>query len=225
MATSACPNGWRAESPARAHQVLNGSPMYDMLKILKRLIEEEPKLFRLLENTVWNPYGVNNSRNAAAIVAARISQNSNGNKFADYKISCKEYGLLPDDQQKDIEDFLVGKPEKDDGADAKQQPSGVPEWLPGWWTVWDGSYYYYHFTDQFTVSYVETKPSKANSPAPKAPKNKGKVAQVEHGIKITWNPVGGSSTVETFTQRDWTSQTEMNGVSNKYSPLFARRMA
>ena len=47
------PNGWEAKSPARAHQVLNSSPMYDMLKILKKLNREEPKSFRLLENTVW----------------------------------------------------------------------------------------------------------------------------------------------------------------------------
>ena len=68
---------------------------------------QEPKLFRLLENTVWNPYGVNNSRNAAAIVAARMSENSSGDVFADYKTACKEYGLLPDEQKKDIEDFLA----------------------------------------------------------------------------------------------------------------------
>jgi hypothetical protein len=216
------PFGWRAENPERAHRLLNACPMYDMLLVVQELKKADWKLFRLLENTVWNNYGVYNARNAAAILAVRMADNSGGDKLSDYKASCKEFGLLPQDQQQDIENFLSGKLSDDSGS--KKKASGVPEWLSGWWTVWDGGYYYYYFTDQFTVSYVKTKPSGSTAAAPKAPHNKGKFIRVEHGIKIFWNPVDGSSTEETFTQRDWKSETEMNGVSNKYSPLFARRM-
>jgi hypothetical protein len=217
--------GWGAENPGRAHQMLNGCAMYDMLKILRKLCIDDPKQFRLLENTVWNPYGVCNSRNAAAIVAARMTGNTNGNKFSDYKAACKEYGLLPDDQKKDVEDFLNGGGKEDEDPNAAKKAPAVPEWLPGWWTVYDGTYYYYHFTDNFAVAYVKSKPASAKAPAPKTPSNRGKVIVVEHGVKVVWGALDGCPTQETYTRCNWTSETEMNGVSNKYSPLFARRLA
>ena len=217
--------GWGTESPARAHQILNGSPMYDILKIVKKLYREDYKMFRLLENTMWNQYNMNNCWNAAAIVAVRMSDNSNGNKFNDYQASCKEYGLLPDEQKKDIQDFLLGAVAGNSGDEEEKTASTVPKWLVGWWTVWDGNYYYYNFTNQFTVTWVWDKPSGRQAPAPKRPENKGKVIVSSTGVKIVWNPTGSSSsTVETYTRRDGTSETEMSGVSNKFTPLTAKRM-
>jgi hypothetical protein len=212
--------------PVAALRVINGSPMYDILPILQALKASNPPGFDKLRQAItWPSAGVNVDRLRAAFFAIDLSSNSGGDAFAYYKSACSEFNALPGDQQKDIERFLSGKAKPDgEGADKAKQ-SEVPEWLPGWWTVWDGNYYYYCFTDQFTVSYVNAKPASAKAPPPKTPHNKGKFILVEHGIKITWSPVDGSSTIETFTQRDWSSQTEMNGVSNKYSPLFARRMA
>jgi len=43
--------------------------------------------------------------------------------------------------------MLAGKPETD------------LSWLYGWWTVWDGSYYFYYFGPNGSVSYIETKES------------------------------------------------------------------
>jgi hypothetical protein len=45
-------------------------------------------------------------------------------------------------------------------------------------------------------------------------------------FRITWSKMeaGEPATVENFTRVGWTSTTEMNGDSNKYSPLYARKM-
>ena len=102
-----------------------------------------------------------------------MADNSSGNVFNDYKAACKEFGLLNDDQKQDIEEFLTGKSKADAEPEKKKGPK-VPEWLPGWWTVWDGGYYYYYFTDQFTVCYVDNKPSSPNAAAPKSAHNRGK---------------------------------------------------
>ena len=108
------------------------------------------------------------------------------------------------------------------------QPSKMlnvaPDWLKGWWTVYDGNYYYYYFHTDGWVNYIETKPNPKWTP-PKTVGNQGQYAVLEHGPHIVWRELGGqSSTEETFTRLNWTSETEMNGVSNKYSPLFARKI-
>ena len=56
--------------------------------------------------------------------------------------------------------------------------------------------------------------------------NDGSFSQTEHGVKIVWTPKGDPApTIETFVRVNWTSETEMNGISNKYSPLVAQKMA
>jgi hypothetical protein len=100
----------------------------------------------------------------------------------------------------------------------------VPIWLQGWWTVYDGNYYYYYFSDQLIVTYTKAKPSSPVAAPPRAPMNEGKVTMTEHGLVIDWNPADGGATKETFTRLGWTSEREMNGVSNRYAPLFARKM-
>jgi hypothetical protein len=55
--------------------------------------------------------------------------------------------------------------------------------------------------------------------------NQGRVQMLEHGPKITWNPVRNlPATVETFTRVGWTSESEINGSSNNYAPLLARKL-
>ena len=54
--------------------------------------------------------------------------------------------------------------------------------------------------------------------------NQGRLQMLEHGPRVTWNPLRNlQATVETFTRVGWSSETEMNGTSNNYSPLFARK--
>src|SRR5262249_18809438 len=82
----------------------------------------------------------------------------------------------------------------------------LPNWVRGWWTVYDGSYYYYYFEESPSVVYTKAKPANGRAPPPKIPANRGKVAMTVHGLKITWNANGsGGPTIETFTQRDWSS--------------------
>jgi len=101
----------------------------------------------------------------------------------------------------------------------------VPDWLQGWWTVYDGNYYYYYFAPDGIVNYIKTKPNPKWVP-PKAIGNQGKVTMAEHGPSILWTPTerGGEATKEDFTRLNWTSTTEMNGRSSKYAQLFARKM-
>ena len=54
--------------------------------------------------------------------------------------------------------------------------------------------------------------------------NQGQFSMTEHGLNIVWNPANGGQTRETFTRVGWTSQREMNGVSNRYAPLFAKKI-
>jgi hypothetical protein len=99
--------------------------------------------------------------------------------------------------------------------------SSLTRWLRGWWTVYDGNYYYYHFSERPIVTYTKTKP--ANSAVqPSSTQNTGKVSisETPPHVVIRWD----SGTEEKFTRVNWTSETEMNGTSNRYSPPFARKM-
>ena len=112
-------------------------------------------------------------------------------------------------------------------GDDTEAASDIPDWLVGWWTIYDGNYYYYYFFKDGAVVYIEQAPNSKWIP-PKTIHNRGVVAKNEavHGFKVTWNVLTGESisTVEDFTPRDWSSQTEMNATSNKYSPIYARKM-
>src|SRR5262245_43478980 len=110
------------------------------------------------------------------------------------------------------------------GAGMPAPSSMVPDWLVGWWQVYDTNYYYYYFNKAGLVTFIKQAPNPKWNP-PMTIGNQGRVQMVEHGPKITWKPVGSlQATVETFTRLSWTSETEMNGTSNNYGPLFARKM-
>jgi hypothetical protein len=112
------------------------------------------------------------------------------------------------------------------GEDASPESAVVPEWAQGWWTVYDGNYYYYFFFHDGNVNYIETKPNPKWIP-PKTIGNRGKVTLIANGFSILWKPTPGesASTKEDFYRVNWSSTTEMNGVSNKYSPLYAKKMS
>ena len=54
--------------------------------------------------------------------------------------------------------------------------------------------------------------------------NSGRVTVSETAphVVLEWNPDDGGATVEKF--RYWGNKREMNGTSNRYSPLFARKL-
>ena len=108
---------------------------------------------------------------------------------------------------------------------ASGQPTGpaIPQWVTGWWTVYDSNYYYYHFSGQAIVTYTKTKPPSAGATPPRTPLNEGKVTMTGQGLVIDWNPADGGATKETFT-RLGSSEREMNGVSNRYGALTAKKM-
>jgi hypothetical protein len=107
--------------------------------------------------------------------------------------------------------MLAGKPETD------------LSWLYGWWTVCDGSYYFYYFRPNGWVSYIETNPNPSR-PAPKNPHNRGTYFfETTDRMIVDWTEVGSGSTPETFYDACPASRT-MHVMSNRYSPLYAVKM-
>ena len=104
--------------------------------------------------------------------------------------------------------------------------TGAPErdlrWLYGWWTLWDGSYYYYYFGPNGSVTYVEKEPN-PTAPAPNNPGNRGTYFFETAGKMIVdWTETGGASTRETFYDAH-TGVSTMHANSNRFSPLIAKR--
>lgn len=107
----------------------------------------------------------------------------------------------------------------------KEGPNSVPGWLQGWWKVYDGNMYYYYFSDQHIVTYIKDEPKNIMAPPVKMPLNEGTVTVSQNStiVVIDWNPADGGATKETFTRQPASSE-NMNGVSNRYAPLFATKM-
>ncbi len=102
----------------------------------------------------------------------------------------------------------------------------LPEWLLGWWKVWDGKAYYYYFGPNGVVQSTKTSPGNTKA-APKSASNSGRyVYTPPNRLVVTWNKVAGASTscVETF-YNAVSECTQMNANSNLYSPLVATRMS
>lgn len=102
----------------------------------------------------------------------------------------------------------------------------VPTWLQGWWQVEDGFTYFYYFGKQHVVHYTKTRPRLTSQPA-QTPLNKGSVSisTAPDRVVIDWNPADGGATRETFTPSPSSGSDTMRGVSNRYAPLLANKMA
>jgi len=89
------------------------------------------------------------------------------------------------------------------------------DWLEGWWTVWDGSYYFYYFEPDGWVTYTEIKPD-PSAPAPSNPANRGTYSfEKPCKLIIDWKEVGGASTRETFYDASSGAKT-MHATSNRF---------
>lgn len=108
------------------------------------------------------------------------------------------------------------------------EPDVLPAWLTGWWSVWDGNQYFYHFKGNGRVVYTKSWVKSRSAPPPKNPSNVGKVTISPEGkIVCSWAKVSGAPkpTIETFTRKDGgNSETEMAGPSNNYGWLTAKRL-
>ncbi len=100
----------------------------------------------------------------------------------------------------------------------------MPGWLRGWWVVSDGSDYWYYFSDNSTVTYVDSAPKNTGRPPATMPLNSGqvRVSDTAPHVVIEWNPADDGQTVEKF--RHWGNKRAMNGTSNRYAPLSARKL-
>lgn len=134
-----------------------------------------------------------------------------------YEVLCRGWTAdaaqrYQDYAKKDFDDAYVGAAS---GTDLS--------WLLGWWTVWDGNYYFYYFDHAGQVVYIETKPK--SQAAPSWPHNRGTYAFKPSGeLVIHWNALPGlAATVETFYNAN-PGVTQMNATSNQYSPLVATRL-
>jgi hypothetical protein len=97
----------------------------------------------------------------------------------------------------------------------------APSWLAGWWKVSeDGADYYYYFGSSNTVTWTDNKPVGQLAPMTN-PRNSGRYLADTGKATLTWNEVGGMSTVETF--RIF-GASRMDGSSNRGGPLVATRV-
>jgi hypothetical protein len=161
-----------------ALRILNGSPMYDILPILLTLRANDPPLFDKAQQAIaWPSAEVGKDRLRAAFFAVELSQNSGNDAFGYYKAACKEFGLMPGDQQKDIENFLAGKSNTD--KTALTSPVGE-------WNVKVGRWYWiYKFAEKSSVTWRD--PFNGMN-------GKGKWKMGDGTILIDWSPAKSRDT-------------------------------
>ena len=97
-------------------------------------------------------------------------------------------------------------------------------WLKGWWRVWDGSFYWYHFAQNGVVKYTKTQPPHLNAPPIRA-NNVGTYTYTPPTLVVTWTKVAGAPEAcrETFFNV-MPGCGHMHATSNLYSPLVATRL-
>ena len=97
-------------------------------------------------------------------------------------------------------------------------------WLKGWWKVWDGSTYWYHFASNGVVKYTKTQPPYLDAPPTRA-NNVGTYTYTQPILVVTWTKVAGAPEAcrETFFNVI-PGCSQMNATSNLYSPLVATRL-
>lgn len=100
----------------------------------------------------------------------------------------------------------------------------IPDWLKGWWSVFDGEQYYYYFSESLGCYYTKVAPTGKTHPTERDKTNEATVAisDVSPQVTLTWDHYG---TIEKFTRIPGASPDRMSGTSNNYGPLIATKMA
>jgi hypothetical protein len=94
----------------------------------------------------------------------------------------------------------------------------------GWWDVNDGEQYYYYIdVKSRKVTYTKAKPANSGTKNMNVRLNIGDITIVGRDIVFDWDPAGGGATRETFTF-NFANPTTMNGRSNRYGNLLAKKM-
>ena len=101
----------------------------------------------------------------------------------------------------------------------------APGWLTGWWHVDDGQEWYYYFSSQHVVSYMQAKPKSAYDMPAKRLGNEGRFSLDPKAamLRLDWQEIGDGVTLETFDIGS-AGAVIMYGKSNKYAPLTARKI-
>lgn len=102
--------------------------------------------------------------------------------------------------------------------------SPLPSWLAGWWrVVQEGTDYYYLAQADGSVAWTYDAPRGQGGGTVTDPRNRGRCAIESNGeLTVTWNEVGGMSTIETFQRL---TPTSLKGRSNRGGPLTMTRLA
>lgn len=94
----------------------------------------------------------------------------------------------------------------------------------GWWDVNDGEQYYYYIDGKTKkVSYTKARPANSTIRNVNVHLNSGDITIAGSKIIFDWDPADGGATRETFTL-DSSDPTTMNGRSNRYGDLLAKKM-
>ena len=108
------------------------------------------------------------------------------------------------------------------GGASPSAPTPMPSWISGWWRViQEGETYFYHFGSGGTVVWTYMRPGNQSTPVANAQNSGNCTGTAAGGVTVTWDEVGGMSTVEKFSK---ISPTSLQGTSNRGGPLTMSRL-
>lgn len=104
-------------------------------------------------------------------------------------------------------------------------PGPTLGWLNGWWKVWDGNTYYYHFGANNVAKYTTQPPANLGAPPAHATNVGTYTYTPPNTLAVTWNriPSAPMACTETF-HNALLGCKQMKATSDMYGPLTATRL-